>query len=406
MTSCGSTYKIERSFKKQNIENSFFKGFVLYNPTTKKELINFNGQKYFIPASNTKLFTFYTAYKTLEDSIPGLAYYKTKDSLIIKGTADPSLLHGTKNSKVIDFLRNEKNSIYLVNATIDETAYGSGWAWDDYPYFYMPEKNLFPIYGNIVKYSIVDSLVTTTPPYFKQHIRIVDSVSITRELDRNNFYLQKDSKRENEVPFITSNQLVAKLLGVKIQKEITVIPTLKKYDFKFLKSLHYDELYKKMLVASDNFIAEQLLLQVGKKVSNNYSVKEAIEFSLNNYLMEMSQKPRWVDGSGLSRYNLFTPNNFIFILDMMYQEIPLKKLLGYFPKPGKTGTLKSWNKNENQYIFAKTGSLSNNYNLSGYLITKKGTLLIFSYMNNHYITSTSSIKIEIQKTLNRIYKKY
>ncbi|MBT8316122.1 MAG: D-alanyl-D-alanine carboxypeptidase [Lutibacter sp.] len=406
LVSCSITHKITRNFKKENNVNASFKGFVLYNPSTKEELINYNGQKYFTPASNTKLFTFYAAYKALQDSVASLAYYKSQDSLIIKGTADPSFLYGANSTKVIDFLHKETAPIYLLDEAIKETAYGSGWAWDDYQYYYMPEKNLFPIYGNIVKFSMTDSLVSSTPSYFKQQVKIVDSTSFYRELFTNNFYLQKDSKVEKEVPFITSNQLVAELLGDQIQKEIKAIPALKEYNFKVLRGIHYNELYKKMLIESDNFIAEQLLLQVGKEVLNVYSVESAIEYSLENYLNDIPQKPRWVDGSGLSRYNLFTPNNFVYILDKMYNEIGLDTLLNYFPIAGKSGTLKNWNENKNPYIFAKTGSLSNNYNLSGYLITKKGTVLIFSYMNNHYQKSTSEIKNTMYKTLELIYTKY
>jgi len=406
LTSCGTTHKIKNELKQHSKENSFFKGFVLYNPLTKREIINYNGQKYFIPASNTKLFTFYTAYKTFQDSVASLAYYKTQDSLIIKGTADPSFLYNFNSTKVIDFLQKENNSIYLLDKDIDETPYGSGWAWDDYQDYYMPEKSLFPVYGNIVKFSIADSLVNTTPSYFKQNIKVVDSVLISRELTSNIFYIQKDSKKENETPFVTSNLLVAKLLGNQIQKEIKVIPTLKKYDFKILRGIHYDELYKQMLVISDNFIAEQLLLQVGKEVTNLYSVKSAINYSLTNYLQDLPQKPRWVDGSGLSRYNLFSPNDFIFLLEKMFQEIPLPKLLNYFPTGGETGTLKKWYGNNKPFVYAKSGTLSNNYNLSGYLITKKGTLLIFSYMNNHYQKSTSEIKRTIEKTLKVIYNNY
>jgi D-alanyl-D-alanine carboxypeptidase/D-alanyl-D-alanine-endopeptidase (penicillin-binding protein 4) len=406
LTSCSITHKINRNFKKEAKVNSSFKGFVLYNPSTKEELIKYNGQKYFTPASNTKLFTFYTAYKALQDSVTSLAYYKTKDSLIIKGTADPSFLYGTDSTKIIDFLQKETAPIYLLDEAIKETAYGSGWAWDDYQYYYMPEKNLFPIYGNIVKFSMTDSLVSSTPSYFKQHVKIVDSTSFYRELYHNNFFLQKDSKVEKEVPFITSNQLVAKLLGNQINKEIKVIPTLKKYNFKILRSIHYDDLYKKMLVESDNFIAEQLLLQVGKEVLDLYSVESAIEYALENYFQDIPQKPRWVDGSGLSRYNLFTPNDFVYLLEKIYNEIPLDKLLNYFAITSESGTLINWNENKKLYIFAKTGSLSNNYNLSGYLITKQGTVLIFSYLNNHYQKSTSEIKNTMYETLKLIYTNY
>ena len=380
---------------------------MLYNPVTKKEIISHNGQKYFTPASNTKLFTFYTAYKTLGDSIISLAYLKRKDSLIIKGTADPSFLYDFVSTKTINFLKNKKESIYLVDATINETPYGSGWAWDDYQYYYMPDKNLFPVYGNIVKFSLTDSLVSTTPSYFKQKITVLDSITIQRTLNENKFYLQKGTKKENEIPFITSNLLVSNLLGEILKKEVKLIPDSEKYtNWKILRSIKSDELYKKMLVESDNFIAEQLMLQVGKEVSNLYSVKLAIKYSLENYLPNLPHKPRWVDGSGLSRYNLFSPNDFVFLLNKMYKEIPLQKLLNYFPVGGETGTLKNWYGNNKPFVYAKSGTLSNNYNLSGYLITKKGTILIFSYMNNHYQKSTSIIKNDIENTLKNIYNTY
>ncbi|NOR29089.1 MAG: D-alanyl-D-alanine carboxypeptidase [Lutibacter sp.] len=401
LNSCGTTHKIKRNFKRADKENSFFKGFVLYNPTTKKELINYNGFKYFTPASNTKLFTFYTAYKTLEDSIIGLEYYKTKDSILIKGTADPSLLYGLETSKIIDFLKKQTDSIYLIDDTINENSFGSGWAWDDYQYYYMPEKSLFPMYGNLVKHAVNDSLQKSVPSYFKQNTLVLDTVSTTREFTKNIFYIQKNSEKINTVPFITSNQLVAKLLSEEIQKKIKLISTSKKYNFKTLKSVTSDELYKKMLIESDNFIAEQLLLQVGKKVSDSYSVKLAINYALTNYLEDLPQKPRWVDGSGLSRYNLFSPNDFVFLLEKMFHEITLQKLLNYFPVSNETNTI-----NLKPFVHAKSGSLSNNYNLSGYLITKKGTVLIFSYMNNHYQIPTSKIKNTIHETLKLIYNNY
>lgn len=406
ITSCGTTHIIKCNFKNNYKEISYFKGFVLYNPKTKKEIINFNGKKYFTPASNIKLFTFYTAYKTLKDSIKSLAYYKTQDSLIIKGTADPSLLYRFDSSKMIDFLKNQTDSIYLLDEYIDEAPYGSGWAWGDYQYYYMPEKNLFPIYGNIVKISMVDSLINVNPTYFKQKITVLDSTTIARELSKNIFYVEKGNTQENDIPFITSNQLSAKLLSRIIQKDITIIPASKKYNFKILRGGSYNDLYKQMLVVSDNFIAEQLMLQVAKEVANSYSVKLAIEYSLTNYLQNLPQKPRWVDGSGLSRYNLFTPNDFIFLLEKMLNEIPQQQLLSYFPVGGESGTLKNWYGNNKPFVFAKSGSLSNNYNLSGYLITKKGTLLIFSYMNNHYKIKTSEVKNNIEKTLKLIYNHY
>ena len=159
------------------------------------------------------------------------------------------------------------------------------------------------------------------------------------------------------------------------------------------------------IVESDNFIAEQLMLQVGHAVSGKFSVSEAISYSLTHYLPQLQQVPRWVDGSGLSRYNLFTPESMVYLLKKMYLEIPEERLFAYFPKGGRTGTLKNNYKNQ-PYIRAKSGTLSNNYNLSGYLITKKGTVLIFSYMSNHYQGGSSAVKEDISGYLERLYKVY
>ncbi|MCB0459345.1 MAG: D-alanyl-D-alanine carboxypeptidase, partial [Flavobacteriaceae bacterium] len=56
--------------------------------------------------------------------------------------------------------------------------------------------------------------------------------------------------------------------------------------------------------------------------------------------------------------------------------------------------------------YAKSGTLSNNYNLSGYIVTKRGNVFIFSYMNNHYVIPLSEVKKEIEETLLTIYNNY
>lgn len=402
--SCSVSKKITKNLKKEDSNSSMFKGFVVYNPSTKKELVNFHGEDYFTPASNTKLFTFYTAYQILKDSIKSLSYYKSNDSLVLMGMADPTLLVNG-NTKVIDFLKKESKVIYLVNKEIDEAPLGNGWSWDDYQDYYMPEKSILPMYGNILKYTVSGDSLSSIPSLFKKNIDVLDSISNTREIEKNQFYAINNRDETYEVPFKTSIDLSATLLGDAINKEVKIIP-YKAYNFKIIYGEQYDSIFKKMLVVSDNFIAEQLMLQVGKQVSGKYSVKEAINFSLDSLLPNLPQKPKWVDGSGLSRYNLFSPNDMVYLLNKMYQEIPLPKLLNFFPVGGKSGTLKNWYGNKEPYVYAKSGSLSNNYCLSGYLITKKGNLLIFSYMNNHFTQPTSEIRKSIEKTLELIYRTY
>jgi D-alanyl-D-alanine carboxypeptidase/D-alanyl-D-alanine-endopeptidase (penicillin-binding protein 4) len=118
---------------------------------------------------------------------------------------------------------------------------------------------------------------------------------------------------------------------------------------------------------------------------------------LENHLKDLKQLPRWVDGSGLSRYNLFSPESMVYVLSAMYSEFPKERLLNLFAEGGESGTLTDWYPGiPNPYIYAKTGSLGNNHNISGYLITKSGKTLIFSFMNNHFTIPASQIKKQMQ----------
>src|SRR5476651_2711643 len=83
---------IKKQFEQSQVSNDHFTGFALYDMDQKKMVFELNSDKYFTPASNTKLFTFYTCLKMLGDSIPGLRYVNRNDSLIFWGTGDPSFL--------------------------------------------------------------------------------------------------------------------------------------------------------------------------------------------------------------------------------------------------------------------------------------------------------------------------
>ena len=108
-----------------------------------------------------------------------------------------------------------------------------------------------------------------------------------------------------------------------------------------------------------------------------------IDTLLKTDFKDLPQKPRWVDGSGLSRYNLFTPQDFVAILNKMKNEFGMERIKVIFPTGGE-GTISSYYKADSGYIYAKTGTLSGVVAFSGFLYTKKEKLLIFSILvNNH-----------------------
>jgi D-alanyl-D-alanine carboxypeptidase/D-alanyl-D-alanine-endopeptidase (penicillin-binding protein 4) len=119
----------------------------------------------------------------------------------------------------------------------------------------------------------------------------------------------------------------------------------------------------------------------------------------------MPQKPGWVDGSGLSRYDLFSPNDMVWILDRMKKEQPWSRLTGILATGG-TGTLGREYRADSGRIYAKTGSLSGVGALSGYLITRSGKTLIFSVMFNNNRRPTGPIRHRVHEYLNELMDRY
>ncbi len=397
--------KAQTDFLNSHFTSDFYKnqwvGFYLYDPAEKKKIYNYQGEKYFIPASNTKIFTLYTGLKMLPDSIPSLKYMVKKDTLYIAGTGDPTLLEPYfKERKVIDFLQQRKENIALFPDNFNDTKFGPGWSWEDYIESFSPERGSFPIYGNVVT---ITSSSDVIPSYFSNSVK-KEKKDFFRDLTKNIFYSSGEKKLQ--IPFITSDTLTKKLLELEIHKSVTLIHKFPKGKTNLLYSIPSDSLFRRMMLESNNFLAEQILLMGSASISEKINSTTTIDYMLSKQLKGLPQEPRWVDGSGLSRYNNFTPQDFVFVLNKMYQEYPFERLVKLFPTGGINGTLKNSYKGNTPYVFAKTGSMGQVFNLSGFLQTKSGKILIFSYMNNNYRRPNGEIKAQMQKALEYIRDNY
>ncbi len=81
-------------------------GIAIFNPATNKFLYNYQSEKYFVPASNTKLFSLYAGLKYLGDSIIAARYIIDGDRIILQATGDPTFLHPDfKNQPLLKFLQ-------------------------------------------------------------------------------------------------------------------------------------------------------------------------------------------------------------------------------------------------------------------------------------------------------------
>jgi D-alanyl-D-alanine carboxypeptidase/D-alanyl-D-alanine-endopeptidase (penicillin-binding protein 4) len=150
-----------------------------------------------------------------------------------------------------------------------------------------------------------------------------------------------------------------------------------------------------MMHRSDNFYADQSLLMVSQQVLNRMDETAVIQHILKTNLSQLPVQPRWVDGSGLSRYNQFSPSAMVTILNELKSTYDWQELKTIFPKAGE-GTLRAINQEREEFIYAKTGSMSGVYCLSGYVLTKKGKWMNFSIMVNNHNSTSSTIRKKIE----------
>lgn len=394
----------DTQLKEGSLKNSFH-GLIVVEAETGKTLLSHNGERYFTPASTTKLVTWLTALEMLPDRLPALKYSIQQDTILFEGTGDPTWLHPHfKDSTSLTFLK-KHNTILWYPGNSNETGFGPGWAWEDYDTYFSPEKGVLPLYGNVV--SVIDNgQLEITPSLFASQV-IRTKKPFRRDLSENQFYVDPNTKDSLQIPFITSNALTLKLLEEAIGKKVGILNKFPDLDKKVYTGISTDSVCKQMLFESDNFLAEQLLLMASSTLSDTLSTQKAISHMLDNQLANLDEEPRWVDGSGLSRYNLFTPRSMVQVLQKLQARLTEERLLHLMPMWNASGTTDVWHDElEAPYIFAKSGSLGNNYNLCGFLRTKKGKWLIFSFMNNHFKVPSAQVRSEIFTTLTRIREKY
>lgn len=396
--------------KQSDLFSSQFTGFSLLDPTTNEILASHNATLKFTPASNTKLLTMYVALRTFADSIPSLAYYRDKDATLhIMPMADGTFLYAPfEHQPMHAFLANEKK-IHIHWPQKDVEPFGPGWAWDDYIYRFQPEVSSFPIYGNTVRIRKRADILSVEPPFFENYVEVLDQQKpgelVDREQKFNIFkaYIESDTSNfERVIPFSYSKDLFTRLLSDTLGIDITTsMQPMVATDTLF--SHPTDTVLAYMLKPSDNFLAEHLLLQSAK--ANGYSETEPFIKEVKTTWLPTLTDMVWVDGSGLSRYNLISPIDQVRLLKICLDEFGWERVTNLLPSGGE-GTLENRFLAEEPYIFAKTGTLSNNHNISGYLVTRAGKRLIFSFMSNHYTRPTAEVKKAMEDFLLEIRNAY
>ncbi len=428
VTSCSVSQKINKQANllllKDTVISTGHIGISIFEPASNTYWYNYNANKYFVPASNTKLFSLYAGLKYLGDSLVAARYKEQNNILYIQPAADPSFLHPDFDKQpLLTLLQTRGNSI-MISTNNKVTALGAGWAWDDFDQNYVTERSSFPIFGNLLwistkqtnsqgkkNYSFTDSLLQLhnqllyiKPGYFANTINYKPQPAYQRKQGENIFFTDSMAT-EATIPFVTGNGNTAvEILRTLLPKTIDTGYTTGT-DYQPLYSQPSDSLFKPMMHNSDNFFAEQTLLMASNQ-HLGYMNEAAIIYSiLQNDLTNIPQRPTLVDGSGLSRYNLCTPQSFVYLLNKMKNEFGLNRLKGILPTGG-TGTLKNYYLSDSAFLYAKTGTLAGTIALSGFLITQQNKLLIFSVLANNFKGRATAVRRAVEKFIQQIRRQY
>ncbi len=401
-TSC-TTIRVRKAFQAGALPSQA-SGVLIQELESQKVVFQHQADQFFMPASNAKLVTFLEANRILPDSIPAYRYLETTDTLYFWGTGDPSLLHPTLHGDAL-LKKLMATSKVLVLADSDENIrpMGDGWAWDDYQDSYAAEISSIPMYNNQVRISIQDGQTKVEPSYFAEQVKTGNSKFVKR--DRNSNQIEIPSLRampEQTIPYITSAKQTADLLAYQVNKPILHLP--KAFDAHAVLAYagKTDSLYLPMLHQSDNQLAEQLLYLIAAQknwVGPTLNIIENLKKE-DSFLLPF----KWVDGSGLSRYNLMRPQDLVSVLVQLKKEVSEERLFKLLPESGKTGTIRKMIPTEKKARFyAKSGSFGNTYNLSGYYLNAQGKTYVFSIMGNLGNRSATAMKQDVMLLLNALH---
>lgn len=406
---------INKEWEKLDLFSRLHTGLSIYEYGKDNWLFRYHDDNYFTPASCTKLLTMYTALRYLDDQVRA-AYYKIKgDTVIVWGGGDPGTLFPDIHapSEFMDFLKTTNKTIVFSDATFTTTGYGKGWAWDDYGYNFMVERTPFPIYGNRLWIDRKQDTISTTPQYFKQLLHTIKDTSEIR--DRNKWGTEYSyhfdpmiHEANGTIPISFFENDMRLIWTEAIGKDILWKTIPFPGNTATFKGTARDTLIKIMMQASDNFIAEQLLLASSMKEIHQMNEGKMIELVLKGPLGDLPDSIQWVDGSGLSRYNQITPRSLVSVLRQIIKLKGLDFVKAILPAGGLSGTISSDFKGVNgrPYIFAKSGTLRNTYCLTGILLTKSGRVLLFSWMNNDVPGDTGILKLSMEHLFNYLRDNY
>ena len=374
--------------------------------------------------------------------------------LILYGRGAPDLLASSKDenrgslAKLADDLYARGVRSVSGNLVGDESYFrgdplGDGWQWTDLQWYFAAEASALSINGNEVDINFVpgakasESIVRTTDSedYVTVQNRMAaaagdgrSTVGVHRGLSDNNIEVWGEfapgskgfgARLSVYKPALWAAKLFAKTLkargiavGGQTLSHDSRVPPSQRFDpahateLAFVQSEPLSVIAKKTNKESINLYAELILRTLGRERGEMAALPQAIGRERGDDEAGLAVIRVWLaragisttrlalhDGSGLSRLDLVTPETSARLLFALSKTNSGQIFKESLPIAGRDGTLAGRLKTEVDRVSAKTGSLTYDNSLSGYLTTSQGKLLAFSIMCNDQTGRADSTRL-------------
>jgi len=419
-------------------------GILIVEPLQAKSriLYSHNSDRYFIPASNTKLLTTAAALQALgsEFRIRTSVYDTGAGTLRVIGRGDPSLTD-TQLRDLAQQLR--RRGIRNIKRLLVDNSYFQGdaihpnWEWEDVQADYGASVNSLILNQNAVQLTLSpqkvgqplsvswsDAIAAKQWRIENESMTAVagtpDSLTVTGVLGQPIRRIKGQLAVDSEpIPldlaildpaqnFLEHFGRILAQEGIKVEKASveSKISKVGEQELAAVQSPPLSVLLTETNQNSNNLYAEALLrtLQVADKTSpssNSDSTDRGLK-QLKTTLTALGVNPESYvlsDGSGLSRHNLVSPEAIAQTLQLMAQSPQARVYRASLPVAGVSGSLKNrfLNTAAQGNLQAKTGTVSGVSALSGYLEIPSYQPLVFSIIVNQSDQSSTTLRQAIDE---------
>jgi len=425
--------EVEKVAQSPKLKASRVGVFVQTNEPNPKILANLDGDRYFIPASNAKLFVTAIALKTLgadyrfatrlmSHNLPN-ANGELENGLWLFGSGDPSFRSETGLKSLVTQLKNK--GVKRINAGVwalsprKSVEVPDSWEWKDLQEYYAAIASPFTINENSLNWTISPATIgksaifewespALASDWLVENQSITVGADSTYDLKVVRPYGQKKliitgqipEKSEPElggvaIPNPEANfldllrqELAAQGIAVSSDPNANISKKLPPtQDLAIALSPPLSELIVTTNKDSNNLYAELLLRALGDRLHETTPDDIVLGgmILINKYLQSINISPADVllaDGSGLSRRNLTTPKAIVQLLQSVSSDRNFRKSLAISNVDG-TLTNRFKNTSAQGLLQAKTGTLTGVMALSGYANPQNYREVIFSIIINN-----------------------